>query len=261
MDYRAYEPSPALRSWVRHFWILEGAGPSTPEHIYPDGCMEIAIHLGDCFSDAAGPQHHSLLIGCTHAPLTLRAGRRTLCLGVKFEPGGAVPFTALPSQESSGRILPLDAAWSNQAGMLRECLAAAPSDTRRVALLEAALEQHRAPIDRRSGDRDVLAIIRRLTAGGVRIDTVAQEAGLSTRQLERRVRQAAGASPKMLARMARFQRALAQSQTERPKWAAIAIANGYFDQAHLIRDFRQFTGTSPTNCDPASPLGAPARRV
>ncbi|MEO8028532.1 MAG: DUF6597 domain-containing transcriptional factor, partial [Bryobacteraceae bacterium] len=89
MEYRVYQPRPPLRPWVRHFWVLEGASDAACETIYPDGCVEIAIHLGEVFSGPDGRQPHSLLIGQMTGPLRVHSGGRTLCVGIKFKPGGA----------------------------------------------------------------------------------------------------------------------------------------------------------------------------
>jgi AraC-like DNA-binding protein len=253
VDYRAYPPSPALRPWVRHFWILEGVGGNAPESIFPDGSMEIAVHLGEPFADSSGPQHHSLFIGQMDAPLTVFSAERTLCVGIKFEPWGAASFVPIPLDESGGRIRSLDEAWSHDAHFLRERLGNAVSDTQRITILEDMLERRRRAFAR-APDSRLADAVQLLVNGNARVETVAQHAGMSTRQFERRVRAIAGASPKLLARVFRFQRALARAG--RADWAAIAADCGYFDQAHLIRDFRQFTGAPPTRCEPGSVLGA-----
>jgi AraC-like DNA-binding protein len=78
------------------------------------------------------------------------------------------------------------------------------------------------------------------------IDSIASAVSLSGRQFRRRCAELTGLSPRHLARILRFRKACnLANQSLRPDWAGIAIDTGYFDQAHLIRDFREFTGETP----------------
>ncbi|MBB5060487.1 AraC-like DNA-binding protein [Granulicella aggregans] len=79
----------------------------------------------------------------------------------------------------------------------------------------------------------------------VKIFDVAAMAGMTVRQLERRSLDYTGLTPKMLVRIARFQRALRMKSDGSPSWAEIAHQLNYFDQMHMIRDFKAFTGDSP----------------
>ena len=79
----------------------------------------------------------------------------------------------------------------------------------------------------------------------VKIAVVAEMAGVTVRQLERRSLDYMGLTPKMLVRIARFQRALRMKSTGSPSWSDVAHRLNYFDQMHMIRDFKAFTGESP----------------
>jgi len=68
--------------------------------------------------------------------------------------------------------------------------------------------------------------------------------GLSTRQLQRRFKAEVGIGPKLLARIQRFQRIFWALESS-PEWVQVALQCGYYDQAHLIRDFRDFSGAAP----------------
>lgn len=76
--------------------------------------------------------------------------------------------------------------------------------------------------------------------------TVAGDLGVSERQLRRVFREEAGLSPKTFAKLTRFHRALSVASEEgETSWASIAAAVGYYDQAHLIAEFRAIAGTTP----------------
>jgi transcriptional regulator GlxA family with amidase domain len=85
------------------------------------------------------------------------------------------------------------------------------------------------------------------TGGAVPIGQLATEVVWSHRHLIVRFRQQVGLAPKTAARLVRFEAVLRRLDERRPlDWGQVAIAAGYADQAHLIRDFRQFAGTTPT---------------
>lgn len=86
-------------------------------------------------------------------------------------------------------------------------------------------------------------ILRR--AGGVRVQEVARAMGLSTRQLERRFLHRVGVPPKLFSRLVRFQKVFQAVESGYANWAAIAAECGYYDSAHLIKDFREFSGQTP----------------
>ena len=78
------------------------------------------------------------------------------------------------------------------------------------------------------------------------VNAVAAELGMSERQFRRVFREAVGLSPKAFTKLARFRRALTVSQDNREaSWASIAACSGYYDQAHLINEFRTFAGVTP----------------
>jgi AraC-like DNA-binding protein len=85
-----------------------------------------------------------------------------------------------------------------------------------------------------------------LCKGAVRIDELAYHASLSVRQYERRFAEEMGLSPKLFARIARFQMALdAKRTTPARSWLSVAHEYGYFDQMHMIRDFQNLGGDTP----------------
>jgi AraC-like DNA-binding protein len=91
-----------------------------------------------------------------------------------------------------------------------------------------------------------------LTRPHVTVGDVAASVQLSRRRLIEVFTSEVGMTPKRLSRAVRFQRACALARAGAPDWARLALACGYFDQAHLINDVRELTGTSPTQLVRAS---------
>jgi len=252
MRYVELEPAPPLRGRVR-FWRLSGSaleGPSAPEPVLPDGCVELIVHLGDPFrlQSEAGLelQPRLLLAGPGTRPVRLAPTGRIDVIGARFEAGTARALVGVELEGLVDSILALDGVRAELARGLGEELA----EPRRGERWTDVLERRLAPwssVRSSAGDLAVEHAVRRVraSAGRATVEQLAAELGLSTRQLERRFRAHVGLGPKMLARITRFQ--FARRLAERaPSLAAVAAHAGYFDQAHLVRDFRQFAGAPPS---------------
>jgi transcriptional regulator GlxA family with amidase domain len=114
--------------------------------------------------------------------------------------------------------------------------------------LERALSDVVSRIPRRLADRPAAAAIRLAVERGglVRVESLARRLGTGRRQLERLYRDRVGIPPKLFLRILRFQRALGSIRDARPGgWAQVAVALGFYDQSHLIRDFRELAGRAP----------------
>jgi AraC-like DNA-binding protein len=171
---------------------------------------------------------------------TRHAGRQH-GLEVKLSPLAVRPLLGVPAPELAGRVVDADALLGSELG---ERLADAPGWPARFALLDAVLG---ARLDRRPPG-DIVRAWHRLAAthGGLSIAGLADELGWSRRHFGLRFREHVGLAPKPAARVLRFRRALALLEhDDGARLAEIAQACGYYDQAHLNRDFRAFAGSAP----------------
>ena len=143
--------------------------------------------------------------------------------------------------------MPLEAAWGPQAVEIRERLTEAPTAGQKFRIIEAALLERaaRAPAPHPAVSAALEAFLG--TPHRSSIGAMARRVGLSSRRFIRLFRDRVGLPPKVFCRVRRFQRVLAATEgRRRVDWAAVALACGYADQAHLIRDFRAFSGLKPT---------------
>jgi AraC-like DNA-binding protein len=115
----------------------------------------------------------------------------------------------------------------------------------RIRLLDAMLA--RLATRRTGPDADVAAAVRAIddSHGMVALESLAATLGCSMRHLQRRFSRQVGVSPKMLARIRRFQRVFQAWRDDPRSLSRVAVECGYFDQPHLIRDFRDFAGSAP----------------
>src|SRR5262245_15143915 len=171
------------------------------------------------------------------------AGRVDL-LCVRFHPAGARPFLGAPLDDFTGQVFALDAALGRLSRRITRDLDPARPTDRRIAALERVLFDELAVARRDRLVEAGVAILQR-TQGQASVSALMAELGISGRQLDRRFRQAVGLGPKLLGRVLRFRNAWDSAGEERTNWSALAATCGYYDQAHLIRDFRQFAGRTP----------------
>lgn len=254
MDYRELSPSPALRPYVRCYWTMRATADlgAAAQRVLPDGCVEMVLNLGGRFVRHAPDgrvevQPSRLLVGPTTRHMSITPTGEIRLVGIRFAPGGALPFLAAAPAELRDHAPSLDDAAVAFAPELVERLFAAPVNSE-AALLDAALLA-RLSRARRHADARVRSCVHAavVSRGTLRVDAMVALSGLGARQLERRFRETVGFGPKTLCRLARFQRVLHALQTgAAPSWAQLAARAGYADQAHMAREFREFAGTTIT---------------
>jgi AraC-like DNA-binding protein len=251
--YHEQLPRAALRHAVECIWTLRGARPldAPPDRILPDGCMELVINTAGAFQ-----RHHEdgsierqpllMLVGQLTRPVVVRPATHIDLIGIRFQPAGARPFFGQPARELAGRTVTLSDVSPTFAAELEACIAHATTRADRVRRIEDALERRMRRVD--TGDdlavRSAVSVILQ-RGGNVHIERLATSFGMSERALQRRFDAWVGLQPKTLARIARFQHVFRALEAGGDAWAAVAIRCGYYDQSHLLRDFRDFAGESP----------------
>jgi AraC-like DNA-binding protein len=167
---------------------------------------------------------------------------------VEFRQGGASRFFPMPMTEISNQVVQLQDVW-RKGGFLRERLLDARTPVSRFrALEEVLLDYLNVEFD------EAIAYAMAALRAGASVSHVALRLGLSLRTLERRFSAQVGITPKRFARVHRLQRVLrAVRLSSKPDWCVLAAEHGYTDQAHLIHDFQDIAGITPTEYRPHSP--------
>jgi len=168
------------------------------------------------------------------------------CFVVLFQPAGLHRLFSIPMQELTDRALDARSVLGAFASRFEQMIADCRTFSERVRLADSYL-LHRA-LEAHHSDRISAAAAQFLSASGkARVGDVAAESGLSVRQFERGFMQQLGVSPKLFARIVRFEAALdRKARSSAKSWTEIANDLGYFDQMHMIHDFKVFTGGTPT---------------
>jgi AraC-like DNA-binding protein len=167
-------------------------------------------------------------------------------LGVRFAPGGAHPFFAPSASELRDTQTPLDALWGAQAASLEDQLRTTHSAEAQFHLLEQALLAHAVrPLERHPAVAFALHAFMAIPQTRA-IAYVADQVALSHAWFIQVFRDEVGLTPKQFCRVRRFLATLRRTRKgERTDWAQVAKACGYYDQAHLHRDFQHFAGVCP----------------
>ena len=250
MQYRELQPRPPLDRFVECFWTLDGAvdsGPAAPQPILPDGCAELILNFGAPFREtrpdgSSEAQPLNFLVGQMTQPIHISPSGAVSLVGIRFHPGGTAPFFRLPMWELANRIVALESLDSELEKDLLQVAAACFAMDDRIKALENCLAARAREHSGRVLDLTAAAIRQK---GRIKVDRLATEAGLSSRQLERRFLKEVGIGPKLFCRILRFQQVFRALESDSTNWASVAVNCGYYDQAHLIRDFQEFAQRTP----------------
>lgn len=169
-------------------------------------------------------------------------------LVVPLRPGWTDALLGVPAHELSDRVVRVASLWGRVGRELDAALLAAGDPRELFERMSAAFGARLAFAFESSSARLARRAARLLERGEVRVDRVAAQLGVTSRHLRRAFRQHVGLPPKEYARQARLQRALrlATGSNGGPRdWGRIAAEAGYYDQAHLIGDFRDLVGLTP----------------
>lgn len=253
-SYREYPPCPALQPYVQCYWSREArsAAPGAAlNRVLPDGCMDIVFSFGDRWTGSTGRKMRDgrpggVAVGTMTLPLLVHPGHREEFFGIRFRPGRAPAFLGLPASECTDDAIPLAETWGREGAALEQRLAEACGPQARVALMEGELQRRLARAAPPDCYVDAVVGLMARHYGVVSVARACEYAGITRQHLARRFERHVGIPPKLFSRVIRFQSLLKRVERANPvSWSSLAADAGYYDQAHLIADFRQFTGLTP----------------
>lgn len=252
MNYAEQKPSGLACSFVRMYWRLSHARQNAnaePEPVLPDGCVELIFHFDDRFVTYETPdkgelQPRSVVAGQLSSRMLIGPSGATDIFGVRLRTEAGAALLNVSMDGLRDKIVDMRAVIGSRESELYERLSAAKTFQDKINAFERAM--FRSSV--REVDAGVAASVRslRATGGSLAISRCAAELGWSTRRLERAFKEQIGLTPKTFARIVRFQSFITEAAASRLPLLDSALAAGYFDQAHLIKDFRDLAGTTPT---------------
>jgi AraC-like DNA-binding protein len=256
VEYVRRVPAPPLDRFIDDNYCLTGVPRHRLLNVPPMPSAHLMINL-------AGPVHlydsegsspparlcDGWFMGVWSRRFTIEHRPPARVVGVHFKPWGVAPFVGLPLNEMRNRTVSVDAVWGRSVDRLRDRLASASSTDDMLQITESELRSrlNTAPPP---GFRLVDHVAGRMEAswGAVRVGMLAEAAGVSGNQLAAQFKAHVGLTPKRVARIYRFARVILTVDARLPvDWSQLAHAAGYFDQAHFSKEFRDFTGHTPTS--------------
>ncbi|WP_348621065.1 AraC family transcriptional regulator [Paenibacillus polymyxa] len=263
--YIEQKPSAALKAYVACYWefgpanrVVEGnlaasyedtallslPQEETMERVLPDGCTDILLEY-----DPVNKRQELSYCGTFTQPFVSarQAGSETRIFAVRFFPGGAHYFHGMPTHLFTGGNYRLEDLWPESIAVIGERILEAQNFNERVRIMDKYLNQ--LLLRQRTNDCDLMKnLLHRIfvSGGSVGVKELAEREAISERQINRKFGQWIGISPKKFSEVVRFQSVLHSIQSGGGlDWTELALKHSFFDQAHLIRDFRRFYGDSP----------------
>lgn len=246
---QVYSPRAVLRGHVASIlgYREQFSGAGVNERVVPDGVIRLAFNFGDAPAVAGVRSLAAEAIGAAAAPVVVQLRGRVDGLSVALRAGAAAALLGVPAAEIAATAVSLEQLWGRAGAELSQRLQRATA-VQRVELLQDALQRRLAY---RRGDEALAAQAARLVAaaaGRRRLAAIAAELGIGERRLQQLFQAQVGMSPRRYGRLARLHRCLRRLRGETaPDWAALALDCGFYDQSHLVNEFRALCGVTPVD--------------
>ncbi|WP_437480138.1 helix-turn-helix transcriptional regulator [Sorangium sp. So ce1014] len=219
--------------------VVPVAGSALHVERLPDGRTTLVFRVLE-----GGRQGDVCVAGPRTRALFKNASGVTRAVMVRFKPGWSAPLLGVAASALTDRIVPLEDLWGRSGGDLCLELLAARSLPEVLDRLSHAIALRAQQTFEPASARLARRAVRLLEGDEVRVESVAERLGVTARHLRRAFTESVGIGPKDFARTVRLQRAVRRAATSKD-WVRIAADAGYYDQAHLIADFRELVGLTP----------------
>jgi AraC-like DNA-binding protein len=255
VEYIGRAPAPPLDRFIDDIYCLTGVPRHRLMTVPPMPSAHLFVNLGGPVrlwdSDPSVPPAvftDAWFMGVWTRRFLFEYPTRMRLLGVHFKPWGISPFVDVPATELRDRWVPVDAVWQRSSDRIRNQAGDSASTAEALRVLEEELLSRLAGAPSRG-----LELVRhtggRLATshGAVPVGALTEAAGVSGNHLAAQFKSHVGVTPKRVARIYRFARLILSVDALRPvDWSEFAHTAGYFDQAHLSKEFKDFTGHTPS---------------
>ena len=257
------EPAASLRGMVNAYYgYQEQTAQPMRRREGPGGDVVVILGfdtrwwIGDAVDPRdAGSHHSSFTGGLRETQVLTEHDGRSDGMQVNLAPAAARALFRVPMSSLAGRIVDLEDLLGRRATRLVEQLQEQRSWAERFAVLDATLTRWLSDAPPHSTEVSWAHARLRTSHGRIRVSWLAEELGWSRKRMATRFREEVGLTPKAVARVLRFEQAVRLAERGDLGWGRLARDCGYYDQAHLIREFRAISGCTPGTFfqDPAVP--------
>jgi AraC-like DNA-binding protein len=258
MILQVHTPSPPLHQFVDHFIYYEGFNPvHHMDRFLPDGNTEFIIELTGNVNYIYDNETLTKLQACRYAwvsgvrtqPITIPSGRNSRMLIVTFKQGKAHPFYDFPMTELADAVVDADLVFGRKIHALREQLLHSSSIKQMFLLTEKFLSGQagdalHATTPSQCVEYAVSNIMNQPTILG--FQQLSMQIGYSQKHFIDLFKKQVGVPPKQYLKIMRFQKAIREIEKKQAvHWSSVAVESGFYDQAHFINDFKEFSGFTP----------------
>jgi len=265
VSYHISKPSLFLSQYVKQYWAIDDCLPQGSEHIQrvvPNGLMELMFYLGDkpkALDENKHLSENSILSGQQKSYYDIVVSGKLSLFSISFQPFGAKLFFNIPSNEFFDQNIPLKYLLKDIASELEFELYKSVTFEEKICIVEKFLMNQ---LQKRKKEYEIKRIMNSValinqSKGVIDIYTLSSTACLCRKQYERTFAEYIGSSPKQFLRTVRFQNTLHEKQRNKSiQLTELAYTCGYYDQAHMINDYKLLSGKTPTQyfseCEPYS---------
>ncbi len=249
MKVRGILPSRELRPYVDRYWAWENER-ELPD-VLPGTGNELIFHYGKPWLTLSPAHKERLPVCCLLSPrqtnLQVEPDGLVGFISVRFRAGALRHFCPLPVQTLVDHAVAVEDIWGEAGRNLREQLCEATDLAQRIQIFEEALRRFFHCFHKPEAWLD--EAVRRLYYRNPALGTthLGDELFVSDRQLQRKIKECVGVTPKTFQRIVRFEGVLKRLMLqEKNDYLALALDNGYYDQAHFIKEFKGFVGETPS---------------
>lgn len=256
MGHTFFPAAPLLQPYIEHIVVADFdfsiKTQICPVYTFVPGHLGyLCFTLADSFQVIEKNQQlitrpDALIIGMHLKPTTVNLGKRHRAVYIGYKPWGLHKLLALPQTELLHQCEDARTFLGSEIDELTDRMRAANTDIEiNVIVQNYLLKKHQHHRTLKPLEAAIEHLI--LTKGNKSVEDIASLACLSLRQLEREFKLRVGLSPKLYSRLVRFSSVMKYKEIKpNVSWGEMALHHGYFDHMHLIRDFKTFTGTTPT---------------
>lgn len=249
MQIADYIPTEQLKPYIKSYKIIESR-LGTTNRVLPNTSFAISFRLKGQISylndNHKIPLGFATFSGLQKSARLINYDTDTSAIILIFKEAGLSAFFKQPLYELFGQSISLDNFFSaSEILIVREKLFNCKNNLERIAILEGFLL---SKLTHFSTDKLISTALSKIKAenGNVRIKELAKELFISQDAFEKRFRKMIGASPKQFSHIVKMNAAISKNKSV-PLFLDLAFENGYYDQPHFNKDFKKFTGQTPTD--------------
>lgn len=253
MKDRVFFPSDILKPYIKNYWTCRHPA-DTLEVMYPSGCVELCIDISDCSTirhrgNQAMKVPNLEVLGHWTIPTVAAINKGNTCLITRFHPFASSLFFPNPAYDFTNELIDLRDIFNRESADFYDRLMEQPTIEQKIGVLEAFLVQR---LNRNKRNNNKLKLVECLCNDIYRegkpfsIENLSARYGFSERYIQKLFIDWVGLTPQRFFAVRRFNKSLELIRTSAESLTSIAFECGYYDQAHFIREFKSYTGLTPT---------------